>query len=250
MKPPVAVQLYSVRESAAQDLAGALRRIADMGYVGVEFAGLYDHEPAEVRALLDDLGMVCCSAHSPVPTEETVEGLLDIARTLGYSYHVLGWGPPQFASAEEIQKVAAEAEAAYALLQGTGVKVAVHNHYWEFDHLVDGRYPHEVFMEAAPNMLAELDTYWVKVGGADPATELRKLGARAPLLHIKDGPGVRGTDMLPIGKGIMDWPLVFAEAGAAEWLIVELDSCATDMFEALADSYAYLVGNGYAEGRK
>ena len=250
MKPPIAVQLYSVREACAEDFAGSLARIADMGYVGVEFAGLHNQTPLQVRAMLDDLGLVACSTHGAFPTAETLAEAVATAQILGYTYLVGGWGPPQFASIEEIQKVAAEAEAAFALTQGTGLKLGLHNHYWEFDHMLDGRYPHDIFMELAPNMLAELDTYWVKVGGADPAAQIAKLGKRAPLLHIKDGPGVKEKAMMAIGTGIVDWPPVFAAATAAEWMIVELDSCDTDMFQALADSYSFLVGNGYASGNK
>ena len=38
---PVGLQLYSLRELAAADLAGTLEKIRNMGYTGIEFAGLY-----------------------------------------------------------------------------------------------------------------------------------------------------------------------------------------------------------------
>ena len=42
------------------------------------------------------------------------------------------------------------------------------------------------------------------------------------------------------------------EAGRTtiEWMIVELDSCATDMMEAVKKSYAYLTTEKLAHGRK
>ena len=39
----VALQVYSVREDAEKDLEGTLRKIKEMGYDGVEFAGLYGY---------------------------------------------------------------------------------------------------------------------------------------------------------------------------------------------------------------
>ena len=40
LKLPVAVQVYSVREDAAKDFQGTMQKIKDMGYQGVELAGL------------------------------------------------------------------------------------------------------------------------------------------------------------------------------------------------------------------
>ena len=37
-KYPISVQLYSVRDLVKNDFPGMLKKIADMGYVGVEFA--------------------------------------------------------------------------------------------------------------------------------------------------------------------------------------------------------------------
>ena len=41
MSFPVAIQVYSVREDAKADLRATLAQIKEMGYDGVEFAGLY-----------------------------------------------------------------------------------------------------------------------------------------------------------------------------------------------------------------
>ena len=66
MALPVAVQLYSVRDSVEADMASALRKIKDMGYDGVEFAGLYGHSADYIRGLLDAIGLVPISAHVPL----------------------------------------------------------------------------------------------------------------------------------------------------------------------------------------
>jgi hypothetical protein len=44
--------------------------------------------------------------------------------------------------------------------------------------------------------------------------------------------------------------IVKAGEGATEWMIVELDECATDMMKAVEKSYRYLVGEGLALGRQ
>jgi hypothetical protein len=63
-KPKVAVQLYSVRDLCAKDLAGTVAAIGKMGYKGVEFAGYYGKSAADLRKMLDDNGLVCCGTHT------------------------------------------------------------------------------------------------------------------------------------------------------------------------------------------
>ncbi len=71
---------------------------------------------------------------------------------------------------------------------------------------------------------------------------VKELGPRAPLLHIKDGPAVKNEPMVAVGDGMMDFPSLIQAAGEnTEWLIVELDQCATDMLEAVGKSYRYLA---------
>ena len=67
MKFPVALQMYSVRDDAKANLDDTLRQVKEMGYDGVEFAGLYDYSPEEVRALCDKYGLTPISAHVPLP---------------------------------------------------------------------------------------------------------------------------------------------------------------------------------------
>ena len=46
---PVALQLYSVRGDLEADFLGTLCKVSEIGYDGVEFAGLYGHEPAQIK---------------------------------------------------------------------------------------------------------------------------------------------------------------------------------------------------------
>ena len=67
---PVAVQVYSVREDAEKDFAGTMKKIKEIGYEGVELAGLYGKKPSEIKAAIEDAGLVAVSAH--VPFQELV----------------------------------------------------------------------------------------------------------------------------------------------------------------------------------
>jgi sugar phosphate isomerase/epimerase len=70
------------------------------------------------------------------------------------------------------------------------------------------------------------------------------------LLHIKDGPIARDVPMTAVGDGKMNWPPIMEAAGAnMEWLVTELDSCATDMFAAVEKSARFLIDHNMAQPR-
>ena len=112
--------------------------------------------------------------------------------------------------------------------------------------------------ETEPDIFFEVDTYWVKVAGHNPADIVRRLGSRAPMLHIKDGPAVYRANlaadnpdpMTAVGAGTQDFPaIVRAANGNTDWMIVEMDRVSGDVFQALNDSADYLVRNALVRGR-
>ena len=153
----------------------------------------------------------------------------------GWAAHRLAWPRPGQAAPVAAQH---------------GLGLAYHNHWWEFQ-MVEGRLAFDVMLEHLdPAVGFEIDTYWVQTAGHDPAAVVQRLGDRAPLLHIKDGPATADAPMVAVGQGALDFPAIVAAASGARWLIVELDRCATDMTEAVRKSYAYLVKEGLARGNK
>lgn len=247
---PVSVQLYSVREAAEEDFPGVLKRIADIGYKGVEFAGLHGMQPTEVRKIVDDLGLEVSSAHMGMPTAENASALIDECKTLGVPRLITGPGGP-IDTMDNILAVAKNMNAAVELLDGSGIEFGLHNHWSEFEE-VEGKLPEDVLLDNVPGLFAQLDVYWIAVGGPDPAETVARLKDRAPLLHLKDGPIEPKQPHTAVGKGVLDIPAIVAAAdpNVLDWLIVELDSCATDMMEAVADSYRYLVDEGLGTGNK
>ena len=248
---PISVQLYSLREDAQKDFVGVLKKVAAIGYRGVEPAGLYGLKPADVRKIVEDLGMVVSSNHGPWPTTENLDEVADTARLLGSDIVVSGFGPDAFCTRDAIRKTADTVNLMADKLAKLGLTLALHNHFWEFDR-VDGRIAYDVLMEQCPHVACELDTYWAaNFGAVDPAEQVARYRSRAVLLHIKDGPLERDKPMVAAGSGKLDFPRIIraADEHVLRWLIVELDSCAGDMLTAIADSYRYLVGNGLALGK-
>ena len=246
-KYPISVQLYSVRDYAKDDFVGVLKKIAAMGYVGVEPAGLHGMAPAAVRKVLDDLGLKVSSLHGSLPTPENVSEIVDQAGALGSNLHISGFGPDQMATLDTTLKSAEAFQRAADLLKPHGVRFGFHNHWWEFDKKFDGPTPYEVLLANAPDAFSELDTYWCAVAGDDPVRILKTYGKRVPVLHIKDGSTDRNDNMTAVGDGKMDWKSIIgaADENVNQWLIVELDRCSTDMMEAVAKSCKYLASAGF-----
>ena len=58
------LQMYSLRDITGDDLKGALKLVADMGYKYIEFAGFFGHKAEDVKAWLDEYGLVCSGTHT------------------------------------------------------------------------------------------------------------------------------------------------------------------------------------------
>jgi len=251
-RPPVGIQLYTLREKAKKDILGALKDVAEGGYVGVEMAGLYGNKPAEVRKMLDDLGLVASSAHVELPTAENVRALADEASALGYKMIISNKGPDEFNGPDGVKTVAEELQKAAELLKPYGMRFGYHNHWWEFEP-EEGRLKYDQLMELAPDIFGELDIYWAANFGAVNVPEvIRKYGSRLPLLHVKDGPLVKGQPHTAVGAGKVDVTgcITAADPKVLQWLVVELDRCATDMVMAAQQSCQWLTKTGLGEGRR
>jgi sugar phosphate isomerase/epimerase len=251
MTKPIALQLYSLREASAQDFDGVIRQVADMGYVGVETAGFTGTTVSQAAQLFQSLGLQVVSAHSGLPLDDAQAEILETMATLGCSRLVIPWLPPdQFQTIDQIKRNCERLNAGNAVARANGLTLFYHNHWWEYE-AVDGQMPYQIMLqELDPTVQFEVDVYWVQAAGHNPADVIRELGARTTLLHIKDGSGDKDQPMTAVGEGVVDIPSVVA-AGAqnVEWLIVELDRCATDMATAVQKSYQYMTANNLAQGR-
>ena len=58
------LQMWSVRDASEKDLATALKKVAEIGYKYIEFAGFFNHPAEEVKAMLDEYGLIVSGTHS------------------------------------------------------------------------------------------------------------------------------------------------------------------------------------------
>lgn len=274
MKLPVAVQLYSVRDEMAEDFEGTIFKMKELGYDGVEFAGLFGKTGAEVKAICEKAGIVPISAHVPYydMLADPEKVLADYAE-IGCQYVAVPYlteecRPGTDGWADTVAGIKKIAEAAKKL----GIQLLYHNHDFEYVKL-DGEYALDVLYNTIPADLlqTELDTCWVNVAGENPAAYIKKYSGRAPVVHLKDfemgANGKAGTlykligideeeDAVestfcfrPVGYGEQDFAEILAacEEAGSQWVVVEQDepSKGESRLQSVQLSREYLTSLGW-----
>ncbi len=253
---PISVQLYSLRQFSEKDFIGVLKRVAAIGYKGVEPAGFFGLSARELKKIVTDLGMVISSSHTPwIGSVDNVQEGIDTAAELGLDCVCTGYGPDDFIDLDAIKATADKVNAIIARLQGSGITLFMHNHYWEFER-INGRIKYDYFFDLCPNVMLEIDTYWAANFGAEnPAEQVAKYTDRTILLHIKDGNFCKEKHLLqPVGDGKnapnIEPVIAAANQNKLRWLVVEQDDGEGDMFANIEKSYKYLTSRGIAQGNK
>jgi sugar phosphate isomerase/epimerase len=252
----IGFQLYTIRKHIEKDIEGTMKKVADMGYRGVETYFLPESITLERAAkVFKDVGLEVFSMHSEIPVDKNREVALKMADAYKCDRVVYaGWPQGEkYKNLDAIKHTAEIYNECTSFLNTKGLKFGLHNHWWEFEKK-DDVYPFYYLLEHLDaNIFFEIDTYWAAVAGQNPASILKDFGKRAPLLHIKDGPAVKGEkgyEQVPSGKGTMDIPAIVKAGGEnIKWMIVEFDEYAGDIFEGMQSSYSYLTQNGLAKGK-
>jgi sugar phosphate isomerase/epimerase len=250
---PIGLQLYSLREYAPKDLGGTLTRLRALGIVEVESAGLYDKDVATVRAALDKAGLRCSGSHIGYDRwQKDAAGAVKEAKGLGARFATVAWikGEKAF-SREDALRAAEVFNAAGKACAAEGVRFCYHCHGYEFVPSPEGTLWDTIVKNTDPKLVGfEIDVYWARAGGADPAKLIASLPGRVPLLHVKDmakglslPPGSYDSDNstnVVVGTGQIDWPAVFRAAKASGGELYYIEDESPKVWEQLPQSLAYL----------
>ena len=240
----IGLQLHTVRSLMAEDVAGTLDAVAAIGYDEVEFAGYFGHGPAEVRSWLDGAGLTGPAAHVGIEdlTGEGLDASIEAASILGHRWLVLPWIGEEMRTPDGYRELAGMLNSAGAAAAHANLRVAYHNHAFEFDALdEDGVTGYALLLEHLDPALAdlEIDFHWSAAGGADSAALLMEHPGRFALCHVKDL--TADGRMADVGAGEIDWTALFALSGTAglRHFFVEHDRPA-DPLASIEASYRYL----------
>ncbi|MCJ7839837.1 sugar phosphate isomerase/epimerase [Lederbergia sp. NSJ-179] len=246
-KIPVALQMFTLREESAQDFAGALKKVASLGYDGVEFAGYGGLPVQEVRKLLDELGLKAASSHVPLADlQNDLAKVIEEQKVLGSSYIVCPFLMPDERNEETYQSLLTFFNEAGETCRKEGLTLCYHNHDFELEKLSDGRTALEtIFDDVQPeNLHTELDIYWLTRAGEKPVDWIKRYKGRTPLVHLKDMTVDEEQFFAELGTGGVDLDAVLAlgEEAGVEWWVVEQDQSRKTPYESIEISIQYLKG--------
>jgi sugar phosphate isomerase/epimerase len=232
------LQLYTIRSEMQKDVPGSLKRVAQTGYREVEFAGYFGNSPAEIRKLVADLGITAPSSHVPL---DAIRGkpaqLIADAKQAGHDFLVLAWIPPEERATTDMWKRhAALLDSFGAQCNSAGLRLAYHNHDFEFAP-VGGQVPYDILMQNTDPAVVqfELDMYWAKKGGQDLNALFAKHGRRIVMVHVKDM--LPNGEMTDVGLGTIPFAQILGAPAAqsVEHYFVENDDTKTP-FQSIATS--------------
>jgi sugar phosphate isomerase/epimerase len=267
---PLAVQLYTLRNELTADAERVFRRIAEMGIEAVEPVSPFGVpvelreacagwaiEGGRLRALLDRYELAVCSAHTTLPEGSDDATVMREQELLGNDLMIVSsltalaeCDETAWENRESLMRVAERFNVAAERAARQGMRVGFHNHYWEWDTIIDGRPAFDVFWDHVDStVVAEVDLYWAQVAGRDPREVIAALGSRAELVHVKDGPLQRDAPNMAVGAGSADVAGPLTAAEFVRWHIVEFDECETDVVAAVAQSADWLVDQGLSTRR-
>ena len=259
MTSKLAVQMFTIRDfvKTERDLAESLAKISAMGYPAVQMSAVGamngdnpEVSAAQARKMLDDNGLKCIATHRNWDAlAQQTEQEIEFHHTLGCDFTAIGGIPHDYNAngAEGYAQFVRDAAPVVARLKEAGIRFGYHNHAFEFERMGPDRRPlYDIFIEeGGPDLLLEMDIYWVDHAGFNPLRLIERCQGRMPVIHIKDKEVANGEPvMAPIGEGNLDWEhlLPACEEAGVEWYAVEQDVCRRDPFDCLRSSFQFLSG--------
>lgn len=246
----IGAQFYTIRDfcKTPEDLALSLKKVADIGYRNVQISGTCDYDPQWLKEQLDANGLKCVLTH--IAKDKLKADAAQVAKdhqVFGCDYVGLGAYGFKEEKGESMEDFLATYRPIAQTIKDNGKYFMYHNHDHEFRKL-NGKLILEQIAENVPAELMgfTLDTYWVQVGGGDPAQWIERLSGRLPCIHLKDC--AYQQKMAVVGEGNINFDRVFEKAAAAgtKYMLVEQDKCyEEDPFECLRRSYQFLKANGF-----
>lgn len=180
------IQMYSVRDAVKTDMKQTLKEVARLGYKYIQFAGLFDHPAADIKAWLDEYGLECVDTHTSIAllAPETIQKTIEDHKILGAN-RIFIPGMKQV-TADDIDLQIARINYADKILKENGMTLGYHNHSREFLPNHSGLLVEEEILNRT-DVEIEVDTFWLFNAGIDVIDYLEKHKDRINVIHLKDG---------------------------------------------------------------
>lgn len=238
-KGPIGLQLYSLRDQFASNVAATIDMARGFGIEYVELAGTYNIAPEKFREQLAAKGLKPVSGHFPYEKfRDNVEAVATEAKALGLQYVGCAWIPHQDPFDERTaHEAAAVFNRAGEALARHGLKFFYHTHGYEFHLHGNGTLFDLMMAETKREFVCyEMDVFWITHPGQDPVKLLERYGSRFELMHVKDMKKETPTGLLTgksdvkndvaLGTGKLDWVAILraAQKAGVKYYFIEDES--------------------------
>lgn len=250
----VGLQLYSLRDELPKDVKGVLEKVAKAGFKEVETYGFsikdqfWGLTPQELKKILDDNGLKAVSGHYSYLIDDNPEELnaaIAAAKVLGSEYVTVPWLDQSIRkSADDYKKLAIKINKAGQVCKDAGIRLAYHNHNFEFDKHGDTT-GYEILLSGTDKSLVdfELDLYWVVRSGKDPIKLFKENPGRFTMWHVKDMDKNKKEWNTEVGQGSINFKTIFAAAklsGMKHFFVEHETNYKPNPIESVAASCAYI----------
>ena len=243
---PLGIQLFTLREEMETDFLGTLKKVKEIGYEGVEFAGFGDYSAAQIKNVLNEIDLLGFSSHVPLTQlENNLSNVIDFHSELGVNHIVCPYIPEEYwKSKDKYLELASLFNQVGEQCKQAGIEFSYHHHAFEFEQF-DGEFALDILLSnTEPDFVQlECDVYWVQYADLSPTDYMRKYEGRCPMVHLKDMKVEPKKFFAPVGTGVIDIDAVVktAEEIGVKWLIVEQDQCDGPALESIKISYNNLM---------
>lgn len=256
----IGLQLYTLRNEMQKGVAKVLADVAQAGYQDVETYGYSPSDkfwgltPSAFSELLRSNRLYSYSGHygmndylAPNGTDDNLKAYIEAAGTVGQKYitvpHIAG---ALVKDADAYKQIAEKLNKAGELCKGAGLKIAYHNHAFEFTSFSGVTGYDLLLKETDPSLVFfELDLYWAVKAGHDPVQLFTNNAGRFVMWHVKDMDKNKPEVTTEAGSGSIDFKKIFkaAKRSGLEQLYVEQEHFAMDPFDSIRKSYGYVRRN-------
>ncbi|MCB0687470.1 MAG: TIM barrel protein [Saprospiraceae bacterium] len=189
----VGIIMGTARQYLADDVEMGLMKIKNMGITYLEGTGPRDMPREKYKALLDKYHLQVIAGgvdFGKLQSEESIDAEIKTLKFFDAKYAVCYWIPHDgdnftFADMKKGVEVFNKAGKQFA---ESGISLLYHAHGYEFRPYDGPGTMYDYFMEHTdPRYVnVEMDVFWMRNPGQDPAELMRKYPNRIPVTHLKD----------------------------------------------------------------
>lgn len=259
-KKEIGLQLYTLREELPKDVKTTLEKVAKAGYATVETYGFsikdqfWGLTPKELKKILDENNLKAVSGHYNLGSflydgnKEELIAAIEAAKILKSEFLTIPWVDEPFRrNIDDYKKIAVRVNEAAVMCKKAGLKLAYHNHDFEFEKH-DGITGFEILLKETDKDLVffELDLYWVIHSGNDPLKLFKENPGRFKMWHVKDKDKKNNDLNTEVGFGTIDFKSLFAAAkqsGMVHFFVEQENNFASSSFESIKLSCDFISKN-------